>query len=94
MSVCKNHSTVQVSKIANTLKRVGYFCFWKLISCIVDLVVYLPMSMCQRFWTKRLIMKCDTQSLESVFVYHVAPLQSSAMALLLKAHYRMMFDFT
>ncbi|PLW48329.1 hypothetical protein PCASD_02858 [Puccinia coronata f. sp. avenae] len=32
-----------------------------------EIDLYIPMSSCQRFWTKRLIMRCDTSALKDIF---------------------------
>ncbi|CAH7667124.1 ISWI chromatin-remodeling complex ATPase ISW2 [Phakopsora pachyrhizi] len=32
-----------------------------------EITLYVPLSACQRFWTKRLLMKCDLDSLNHVF---------------------------
>ncbi|KAG0142765.1 hypothetical protein CROQUDRAFT_662086 [Cronartium quercuum f. sp. fusiforme G11] len=38
-----------------------------------EITLYLPMSVCQRFWTKRLLLKVDTVSLQQIFETKEAP---------------------
>ncbi|KAH9457613.1 hypothetical protein Pst134EB_009928 [Puccinia striiformis f. sp. tritici] len=37
------------------------------VPALEEIELYIPMSSCQRFWTKRLIMRCDTSALKDIF---------------------------